>query len=80
MSGGTFSVEDAKFVSECRVKMVVNMQNGLVPEAGLDKEQLKRALEIVRKERSLGLAGAGKVTKRKAAPMIPIDLNEFMKS
>lgn len=75
----SFSVADSEFVSACRLQMVDNMQKGLAPEAGIDKEKLKRALEIIRQERSIGAAGGGKKTKKESGPVIEIDLEAFMK-
>ena len=71
-----FSVEDATFVADMRLKLVQNMQKNLAPEHGIDKEDLKRALEVVRKERSLGDAGGSKAKGK--APVIPLDLEAFM--
>lgn len=71
-----FSIEDATFVADARLKMVQNMAKGLAPESGIDKEELKRALEVVRKDRSLGDAGGSKAKGK--APQIPMDLGAFM--
>lgn len=73
----SITVEDARFVADMRLKLVQNMRDGLVPEAGIDKEKLKAALAIVRKDRSIGDA-TGSRAKAKA-PTIPIDLADFMK-
>lgn len=72
----SLSIEEAQFVSNTRLKMVQNMQAGLSPEAGLDKEKLKAALELVRKDRSIGDASNSKAKGK--APTIPIDLKAFM--
>ena len=71
-----FSAEDATFVADMRLKMVQNMQGGLAPEHGIDKEELKRALSVVRSERSLGDSTGSKAKAK--APIIPIDLGDFM--
>lgn len=68
--------EDAKAVADLRLEMVMNMQAGRPPEAGIDKERLKDILAKVRKTRSIG-AASGK--KAKASEVIPLDLSEFMK-
>lgn len=73
----SLTIEDAQFVANTRLKMVQNMQAGLLPEAGIDKEKLKKALELVRKDRSLGDATGSKAKAK--APVIPIDLSSFMK-
>lgn len=72
-----FSVEDATYVADMRLKMVQNMQNQLPPEHGIDKDELKRCLEVVRKDRTLGDAGGSKAKGK--APVIPLDLEAFMK-
>ena len=72
-----FSVEDARTAADMRLKMVQNMQNNLAPEHGIDKDELKRILESVRSDRSIGDAG-GSNAKGKA-PVIPLDLEAFMK-
>ena len=72
-----FSAEDATFVADMRLKMVQNMRDQLAPEHGIDKEELKRALTVVRKERSIGDAGGSKAKGK--APVIPLDLEAFMK-
>lgn len=71
-----FSVEDARTAADMRLKMVQNMQNNLPPEHGLDKDELKRILESVRNERSIGDAGGSKAKGK--APTIPLDLDAFM--
>ena len=42
----------------------------------IDKEELKRALGVIRQERSLGDAGGSKAKGK--APTIPLDLEAFM--
>ncbi len=73
----TFSVEDARFVSDLRLKMTKNRAAGLPAEHGIDKEQLKKALVCIRNERTLGDVTGSKAKAK--APTIPIDLNAFMK-
>lgn len=71
-----YTAEQAKFVADLRLKMVQNMAANKPPEAGIDKEKLKEALEIVRHERSIGDAtNSGAKAK---APIIPLDLDAFM--
>lgn len=72
----TITVEDAKFVANMRLKMVQNMQNGLPPEEGIEKEDLKTVLAKVRHSRSIGDATGSKAKAK--APMIPIDLDAFL--
>lgn len=71
------TIEDARFVADTRLKLVQNMRDGLAPEAGIDKDKLKKALELVRHERSIGDATNSKAKAQ--APSIPIDLSAFMK-
>lgn len=71
------SIQDAQFVADTRLKLVTNMKNDLVPEAGIDKEDLKRALALVRQDRSIGDATNSKAKAK--APIIPLDLGAFMK-
>lgn len=70
--------EDADFVANCRLRVLQNIQAGKVPEADIDEEKLKRAYEIIRKDRSLGAAGKGSKSKSKAEDVVPLDLNAFM--
>lgn len=70
------STEDARFLADTRLKLVQNMQDGLAPESGIDQEKLKTALELVRKDRSIGDATNSKAKGK--APVIPLDLGEFM--
>jgi len=70
------TIEDARFVADTRLKLVQNMRDGLAPEHGIDKEKLKKALEIVRHERSIGDATGSKAKAK--APSIPLDLASFM--
>ena len=69
------TIEDARFVSDMRLKIVQNVQAKREPDYGLDKEQLRKALEVVRTERTLGAASAK--TKKKGE-VIPIDLDALM--
>ncbi len=71
------TVEDARFVADMRLHMVQNMLAGKAPEAGIDKEKLKAALEMVRQDRSIGDATGSKAKGK--APTIPLDLGAFMK-
>lgn len=72
------SIEDARFVADTRLKLVQNMSDGKAPEAGIDKDTLKAALEMVRTDRSIGDATNSKAKAK--APIIPIDLKSFMNS
>jgi hypothetical protein len=72
------TIEDAKFVSELRLQIVENMQANRESDFGIDKEKLKKALDIVRAERSIGAAAGGKASKRKSEPVVPIDLDALM--
>lgn len=72
----SFTVDDARFVADMRMKMVQNMQKGLTPSMGIDKEELKRALEMIRKDRSIGAASSAK--GKRSAPTIPIDISAFL--
>jgi len=72
----SLTIEDARFVADMRLKLVQNMRDGLVPEAGIDKDKLRTALELVRRDRSIGDATNSKAKAK--APMIPIDLGDFM--
>lgn len=72
----SLSIEDAQFVADTRLKLVQNMRDGKVPEAGIDKEKLKQALELVRQDRSIGDATGSKAKAK--APTIPLDLDNFM--
>lgn len=71
-----FTVEDAHFVSDMRLKLVQNMRDGLAAEAGISKEKLRKALEIIRQDRSIGDATNSKAKAK--APTIPLDLGAFM--
>ncbi len=73
------SQEDAQFVAETRLQILKNVKEDLPPSHGIDEERLKRALLTVRKERTLGAAGSGKAGKKAAEPVIPLDLDAFMK-
>ena len=72
------TIEDARFIANTRLKLVQNMQEGKVPEAGIDKEVLKKTLDLVRQDRSIGDATNSKAKAK--APTIPIDLKSFMKT
>lgn len=72
------TVEDARQIADMRKKLIENMNKGLVPEAGIDKSELKRILELVRSDRSIGVE-AGNKKKSAAKTMIPLDLDAFMK-
>ena len=71
------TAEDARTVADLRLKMVQNMRAGKPPEADIDKEELKRALEMVRKDRSIGDATGSKAKAK--APSIPFDIDSFLK-
>lgn len=71
------TVEDAQFVSQTRLKIVQNIAADRPSDDGIDKDRLKRALDIVRSERSIGAAGAGKKSAAKG-PVVPIDLDALM--
>ena len=73
----SLTIEDARMVADMRLKLVQNMRDGKVPEAGIDKEKLRAALELVRRDRSIGDATNSKAKAK--APMIPLDLSAFMK-
>lgn len=72
------TVEDAKFVADCRKRMIDNMTKGLAPDHGIDKSLLKEAYAKLRKERTLG-AATGAKPKAKASETVPIDLDAFLK-
>lgn len=74
----SLTIEDARFVSEMRLKIVENMQANREPDFGIDKDRLRRALEIVRSERSIGAASSAKAAKASASPTVPIDLDALM--
>lgn len=73
----SLSIEDAQFVSNTRLKLLQNIKAQLPPDHGIDKEKLKLALELVRTDRSLGDTTGSKAKAK--APIIPIDLESFMK-
>ena len=56
--------EDSQFVANIRLRIVQNRQAGNQPEAGLSREELARALGIVRSQRTLP---APSKTRAKAA-------------
>jgi hypothetical protein len=72
------SIEEARFVADTRLRLVQNMSKDLPAEAGIDKEDLKKALAMVRQDRSIGDATNSKAKAK--APTIPIDLKSFMGS
>jgi hypothetical protein len=72
------TIEDARFVSEMRLKIVENMQAEREPDFGIDKERLRKALDIVRAERSIGAAAGGKASKKASTPTVPVDLDALM--
>jgi len=71
----SLTIEDARAVADMRLKLVQNMKADLAPETGIDKDEMKRILEIVRHDRSIGDATGSKAKAK--APMIPIDLEAF---
>ena len=73
----SLSIQDAQFVADCRLKLVTNMKNDRVPEHGIEEDDLKRSLELVRHDRSIGDATNSKAKAK--APVIPLDLSAFMK-
>jgi len=74
----SLTIEDARFVSDTRLKIIENMQAGREPDFGIDKEKLKKALEIVRSERTIGAASSSKAGKKSSAPTVPVDLDALM--
>lgn len=74
----SFTIEDARFVADTRLKLVQNMRDGRAAEAGISKEELRRALDMIRKDRSIGAATNSKAKGKE--PSIPIDLGSFMKN
>lgn len=72
----SLTIEDAQFVSQMRMKMLKNMQEDKPAEADIDRDELKRALDIVRQSRSIGDATGSKAKAK--APVIPMDLDAFM--
>ena len=72
----SLTIEDARFIADTRLLLVQNMRDEKAPESGIDKEKLKRALELVRQDRSIGAATGSKAKGK--TPSIPIDLGAFM--
>ena len=71
------TAEQAQNIAQMRLRMVTNMKAGKPAESGIDKDELKATLELIRQDRSLGDATGSKAKAK--APQIPIDLGEFMK-
>lgn len=71
------TIEQAHFVSDCRLAIIQNTQAGRPPSEGVDEERLRQALDIVRSERTIGAASQAKAKKGKAA-VVPIDLDALM--
>jgi hypothetical protein len=69
------NIEQARFVSDMRLKIVQNVQAGRALDHGIDKERLKEALDTVRTDRSLG---AGSKKGKTKSEVIPIDLDALM--
>ena len=72
------TIEDARFVSEMRLKIVENMAAGRAKDHGIDKDRLRKALDIVRVERSIGAASSAKSKKAASDPVVQIDLDALM--
>jgi len=72
----SLTVQDARDVADMRLRLVQNIRDHKAPEAGIDQEDLKRCLELVRRDRSIGDATNSKAKAK--APQIPINLEDFM--
>ena len=71
------TIEDARFVSDCRLQIIQNTEAGKPPSEGIDEDRLRAALDLVRQEMTIGAASAAK-KKKSAAAVVPIDLDALM--
>lgn len=76
----SLSVEEARRVSEMRLAIVENIKANRPPSEGIDKDELKKMLDAVRADRTIGAAGSGKARKKAAEPVVPMDLKAWLKS
>ena len=67
--------QEARDVAQMRLTVVKNMQAERPADSGIDKNDLKRALELIRQDRSLGEAAKN---KKAAEAVVPINLDDFM--
>lgn len=70
--------EQARQVTDARLLVLNNIKNERPIAEGINKDLLREALAIVRKDRNIGVMGSGKATKAKASPVIPLDLNALV--
>jgi hypothetical protein len=69
--------EEANFVSDLRLRILANQNQGLPPEAGISKDDLKRAIDLCRRDYTAAQtkSKASGVTNPNAKPKgPPIDL------
>lgn len=67
--------EEAQFVSDLRMQVLKNEQQGLPKHAGLDKEDIRRALDLSRKDyqSAQGRSTASGVSAPSNAPAMDLE-------
>jgi len=72
-------IEDTRFLSALQQRILANLQEGLPAETGIDRDDLRRGIQLLRKDRSVAATTKAAATRKsKAAP--PPDLNDLLSS
>ena len=70
-------VEEARFLTSLQQRILTNIQEERPPEHGIDREELKRGISILRSDRRTA-ATSKAATTRKSKASAPIDINALL--